>query len=70
MANYYSDPTANAAISAVEKEMKRMRKRAERLGTLYRSGRLTPGELRKAGREFKGIYWHLLEEALSPEGEG
>ena len=69
MANVYSDPTANAAISAVEKEMKRMRKRAERLGTLYRRGLLSPGRLAEASREFKGIYWHLLEEELFPEGE-
>lgn len=64
MANYYRDPTASAAIGAVDKELNIMRKRAARLRALQKQGRLTPGELAAARRQFTGIYRRMLEEAL------
>ena len=64
MANYYRDPTASAAIGAVDKELNLMRKRANRIRDLHRQGRLTPRELTAAKRQFRGIYRRLLEEAL------
>lgn len=64
MSNYYSDPTANAAIGAVDRELKLMRKEAERIRSLRQRGQLTPGEEARARRRFAGIYRRLLLEAL------
>ena len=60
MSNYYSNPTANAAIGAVDKEIARMRKWARDLKKRRRQGRLTPQELARARRAFTGIHRHLL----------
>lgn len=62
--SYYSNPTANAAIGAVDKEMKAMQKKALRLKELRRKGLLTPQEEALARRQFIGIYRRLLEDAL------
>jgi len=64
MANYYSNPTENAAIGAVDKELSAMRKKARRLKTLHQRGLLTPEEETRARREFRGIYARFLREAL------
>lgn len=64
MSNYRSDPTANAAIGAVDKELNRMRKRAQEIRRLRLQGRFTPAEEMKARRQFIGIYRRLLNEAL------
>ncbi len=65
MANYHSDPTANAAIGTVDKEFKTMRKIAERLKALRKSGRLTPEAEARARSQFTGIFSHILENALA-----
>lgn len=59
-----SNPTANAAIGAVDKELAQMRKEAARLKALKRQGRLSPAAQQAARRRFTGIYKRLLEEAL------
>ena len=59
-----SNPTANAAIGAVDKELAQMRKEAARLKALKRQGRLLPDAEQAARRRFTGIYKRLLEEAL------
>ena len=59
-----SNPTANAAIGAVDKELAHMRKEAARLKALKRQGRLLPAQEQAARRRFTGIYKRLLEEAL------
>lgn len=64
--SYYSDPTANAAIGAVDKELRLMRRKAARIRELHRQGRLTAQEELQARRQFVGIYRRLLEEALAP----
>lgn len=64
MSNHYSNPTANAAIGAVDREINRMRKKAARLKNLQRQGKLTAQELARARREFTGIYRRILLEAL------
>lgn len=64
MANHYSDPTANAAIGAVDHELKQMRREAAALKKLRRQGRLTPDILAAARRRFTGIYRRFLLEAL------
>ena len=67
MSNYYSDPTANAAMGVVDKEIKRMRRRAEWIRALRLSGCLTKSDIAEAKREFKGIHRHLLRYALGEE---
>ena len=64
MSNHRSDPTANAAIGAVDKELARMVKRAEKIRRLRRQGRFAPEDEAKARKEFVGIYRRLLNDAL------
>lgn len=64
MANHYSNPTANTAIGAVDRELRIMRKRAQSLKRLRQQGKLTPQQEAVARRQFVGIYRRLLEEAL------
>lgn len=59
-----SDPTANAAIGAVDKELKQMRKEAERLRSLRRSNRLTPAQEEQARRRFTGIFRPIWKEVM------
>lgn len=62
--NHYSNPTANAAIGAVDREIKMMCKRAEQIKRRRKMGQLTPEELTVARRQFIGIYARFLREAL------
>ncbi len=64
MSNHYSNPTANAAMGAVDREINRMRKKAARLKNLQQQGKLTDRELNRARKEFTGIYRRILLEAL------
>lgn len=65
--SYYSNPTENAAIGAVEKELKQMRKYAKRVKKLHRLGLLQPEDEARLRRHFSGIYRPLLLSALSDE---
>jgi len=40
--SYYSNPTANAAMGAVDREIRIMKKRATEIRRLRKQGRLTP----------------------------
>lgn len=62
---HFSNPTENTAIGAVDKELRAMKKRAERLGLLCLMGRLTPRMEAEARREFVGIYRPMLEKYLA-----
>ena len=62
--SYYSDPTANAAIGTVDREIRRLRKRAEQIRRRRQKGLLTKQEEEDARREFVGIYRRFLREAL------
>lgn len=62
--NHYSNPTANAAIGTVDREIRRMRKRAQQIKRLRRQGRLTLQEEALARKQFVGIYRRFLLEAL------
>ena len=62
--SYYRNPTANAAIGTIDREIKQMRKRAEQIKRRRQQGLLTPAELARARRDFKGIYSRFLREAL------
>ena len=56
MSRHYSDPTANAAIGRVDKEMKKMKEYAKLLETMKKEGRLSPEQEREARKLFNGIY--------------
>lgn len=62
--NYFSNPTANAAIGSVDREIKMMRKRAEQIKRRRQNGLLTSQELAQARKQFVGIYRRFLREAL------
>ena len=62
--SHYSNPTEHAAIGAVDRELKQMRKKAQQLKLRRRRGLLTPEEEAAARRQFIGIYRPLLLEAL------
>jgi len=62
--SHYSNPTANAAIGAVDREIKQMRKRAEQIKCRRKNGQLTNEELVLARKQFVGIYARFLREAL------
>lgn len=62
--SHYSNPTENAAIGAVDREIRTMRKRADQIRRRYQQGQLTPEELAAARKQFVGIYSRLLREAL------
>lgn len=62
--NHYSNPTANAAIGTVDREIRMMRKRARQIKRRRQQGLLTPEELAAARKQFVGIYARFLREAL------
>ena len=66
MSNYYSDPTASAAIGAIDKELSWLKKRAKRMLVLRQAGKLslTSEELAAARREFRGPARYYLMAAL------
>ena len=61
---YYSDRTGNTAASNLDRELKMMRKEAQRLALLQSSGKLTYEEVMEARRRFVGIYRPILEKAI------
>ena len=61
----YSNPTANAAIGAVEREMKAKEKKVKVAKKLYSQGKLSDDMMISLYREFKGIYRPLLWEIFS-----
>ena len=63
--NHFSNPTANAVIGSVEREIKMMRKRAEQIKRRRQNRLLTPQELAQAQKQFVGIYRRFLREALA-----
>ena len=62
----YSNPTANAAIGAVEREMKAKEKKVKVAKELYSQGKLSDDMMISLYREFKGIYRPLLWEIFIP----
>jgi len=60
----HRDPTANAAIGAVDRQLRRMRREAEQIALLNRQGKFTPEMEAAARRRFTGIFRPLLEKAL------
>ncbi len=62
--SYYSNPTENAAVGTVDRELKRLQKLARQIRRRNRQGLLTEQELAAARRQFVGIYRRFLVEAL------
>ena len=61
---YKSDPTANAAIGNLDRELRALRKEAEKLKVLSQNGQLTPKQKDIAKQRFSGIYRHLFNDEL------
>ena len=59
---YKSDPTANAAIGNLDRELCALRKEAKKLKALRQNGQLTPEQRKKAEQRFSGIYRHLFND--------
>ena len=51
--SYYSNPTANAAIGAVDKELNKVKKEVKRLKELKKEGHLTDEKVRRSRARFK-----------------
>lgn len=62
--SHFSNPTANAAMGTVDREIREMRKRAKLLKQRRLQGLLTPEEVARARKEFRGIHRRFLREAL------
>lgn len=62
--SHYSNPTANAAIGSVDREIRMMRKRADQIKRRHKQGLLTLEELAQARKDYVGIYARFLREAL------
>ena len=67
MANYYSNPTANAAIGTVDAEIRRMQKLAKHLQKIRKYRPLNEVEKDLAYRRFTGIHRRFLKVALYEE---
>lgn len=64
---HYSNPTENAAIGAVDKELRQMQKWAQHIRLRRRNNTLTAQELARANKAFVGIYRRFLLEALADD---
>ena len=65
--NHYSDPTANKALSGINREFSRLEKKAKRIRARWEAGQLTDEELAKAHDQFQGIYRHVLTHVMKEE---
>ena len=64
---YYSDPTANQALSGINREFARLEKKAKRIKARLKEGTLSPEALERAQKEYTGIYRHVLSRILAEE---
>ena len=62
---HYSDPTANRALSGINREFGRLEKRAKKLKKLWKEGKISDEQLDAAHAEFTGIYRHVLDFELA-----
>ena len=67
--SYYSNLTANAAMGAVDKEIRAKKKLAKRLRALRRKGILRAEEIAAYRCEFRGIHRRLYAEIFRDETE-
>ena len=59
--SHYSDPTANRALGAINREFSRLEKKAKNLCRLLDEGKLSAEEFDAAHSQFTGIYRHVLD---------
>ena len=64
MANHRSDPTANAAMGSVDREIRAKRKEARFAARMIRSGELTAQQEEILRRRFTGVFQRFLKKAL------
>ena len=69
MASFRKDPTANAAIGSIDKELKLREQEAERLAVRRAQGRLSSTEEAAARKRFTGIYRSVLNRAFAKAEE-
>ena len=62
--SHYSNPTADAAIGSIDREIRKMEKRAAKLKKQKAAGRLSAQQEAAAYREFSGIFRPILIKAL------
>ena len=62
--SYRSDPTASMALGGINREFSRLEKKAKKLVELLEEGKITPEAFEKAQGQFRGIYSHVLTNAL------
>lgn len=62
--SYYSNPTANAAIGSVDRELRLLKKWAKQIRKRHQLGLLTQEEIARAQKQFVGVYRRFLKEAL------
>lgn len=67
--NHYSDPTANRALSGINREFSRLEKKAKRLRKLWQEGKISQADLDQAQSQFRGIYRHVLTNVLNQPQE-
>lgn len=60
----YPDPTANAAIGNLDRELRALRKEVAKIKALRQKGQLTTAQKEAAKKRFSGIYQNLLQEEL------
>ena len=64
---HYSDPTANRALSGINREFSRLEKKAKALRKRWEEGKLSDEDLEKAQAQFTGIYRHVLTNVLKED---
>lgn len=60
MGYHYSDPTANMAMGALNREYAKWEKKATLLCERWEKGELSLQELARAEAQFTGLYRHVL----------
>lgn len=70
MSSHYSNPTANAAMGSIDKEIRRMEKEAKRICALRKKGLLTVEDECRLHAKFHGIFRPLWMQTFpGPEDE-
>lgn len=65
--SYYANPTANAAMGAVDKEIRAKKKLAKRLKVLRKQGFLSEAQIAAYRHEFRGIHRKLYADIFRDE---
>ncbi len=60
----YSDPTAALAMGSVNREFAKYEKKAKKLRSLYKAGKLSEDALEKAYAEFPTLYRHVFDRVF------